>query len=419
MRTVPTRYGLVVPAMTALVIAACTGAPGTALELRDAGQPPVQEPASTGNTPVPQPATPSAAIPTGKDSGREMENVQFTTQGWKTNFRKHIIPLREIFSGGPPKDGIPAIDKPQFVGAPEANKWLKDREPVVAVIVAGEANAFPLQILMWHEIVNTVVAGRPLVVTYCPLCNTAIVFDRVMDGQVLDFGTTGNLRFSDLVMYDRETESWWQQITGEAVVGDLTGQKLTVLPSSIVSWADFKSAYPNGLVLSRETGYSRPYGENPYVGYDSSPPFLYRGPTPDGRLSAMERVATVTLGGQDAAFPFSVLRGHPVANYTVGGKDIVVFYRPGTASALDGSDIAESRDVGATGVFERKLDKQALTFRRSEDQVVDAETGSVWDILGQAVAGPLKGKKLTPVVHGNHFWFAWVVFKPNTKVYSP
>lgn len=278
----------------------------------------------------------------------------------------------------------------------------------------------PLQILIWHEIANDVVGGRPAVVTFCPLCNTSIVFDRRVAGRVLDFGTTGRLRFSDLVMYDRQTESWWQQATGEAIVGELTGQTLTFLPSMIVSWEMFRTAHPRGRVLNRQTGHTRSYGVNPYAGYDdiASSPFLYTGPR-DDRLPPIARVVTVSLGGEDVAYTFSVLEKTPVVNDVVGGRPIVVLYGRGVTSALDRSSIADSRDVGTAGVFERTLQGRSLTFRLAGDRITDVQTGSGWSVLGAATAGPLAGQRLAPVVHGQHFWFSWAVFKPRTRIYRP
>lgn len=352
------------------------------------------------------------------------DRVPFDTSEWKTDFTRHSVALQDIISGGPPKDGIPAIDRPQFDTVAKADGWLKPKEPVILLERAGDARAYPLQVLIWHEIVNDMVGGTPVSVTFCPLCNTSIAFDRRLEArlaaQVLDFGTTGKLRFSDLVMYDRQTETWWQQATGEAIVGALTGKRLTFLPSQVISWEMFRRSYPQGKVLNRETGHSRAYGRNPYVGYDNinSSPFLYAGPK-DDRLPPMERVVTVSLGGEDVAYPFSVLEKVRVANDTVGGRPIVVLFSKGVASALDGSDIAASRDVGATGVFERTVEKQTLTFRVRGDAIVDTQTGSTWNVLGAATAGPLAGKRLTPVVHGNHFWFSWAVFMSKTKVYKP
>ncbi len=349
----------------------------------------------------------------------ELKRARISTRGWETDFSRHSVPYSEISSGGVPRDGIPPLDDPKFTTPEQADKWLGDAEPVISFEINGEARAYPLQILTWHEVVNDEVSGVPVVATFCPLCNSAIVFDRTLDGVVHDFGVSGNLRNSDLIMWDRQTESWWQQFTGEAIVGELTGKKLTFLPASIISWADFKAANPEGQVLSRDTGFNRPYGQNPYVGYDraDSPPFLFDGEL-DGRLQPKERVAAVAIGDEAAAFPFSILEKERVVHDTVGGQDLVVFFKPGTRSALDDLLIGNSDEVGATGVFDVNLEGQPLTFRADEDNFVDNETGSVWTILGQATEGPLAGKKLTPIVHANHFWFSWGAFQPDTRIYQ-
>jgi hypothetical protein len=340
--------------------------------------------------------------------------------GWQTDFSRHTVPLDEIVSGGPPKDGIPAIDRAKFVSVAEADKWLSPREPVVLVVEGNEARAYPLQILTWHEIVNDVVGGRPVAVTYCPLCNTALAFDRRLNDTALDFGTTGRLRHSDLVMYDRQTESWWQQATGEAIVGKLAGKKLEFVSAPLVSWKTFKSTHPAGLVLSRETGFDRPYGENPYARYDDpkgSPiANFFRGRS-DPRLPAMERVIAVSLGGEDVAYAFRALRERPAVNDVVGGVPVAVFWMPGTASGLDASRVSQGRDVGSTGVFDRRLDGRVLGFEPSgEGRFRDKVTGSEFDLLGRAISGSLEGKTLKAIPHGNHFWFAWGVFKPKTRV---
>lgn len=343
--------------------------------------------------------------------------VGISASSWKTDFSKRGVPLTEIMSGGPPKDGIPAIDSPKFISTNEAGGWLADSEPVQVVDINGDARAYPLQILIWHEIVNDVVGGKPVAITYCPLCNSAVVFAATLDdGCTFTFGTTGKLRFSDLVMYDRQTESWWQQVTGEAIVGELTGTKLKFLPSSVVSWREFKEAHPGGRVLSQETGYQRDYGHNPYVGYDSGQPFSYQGPK-NNRLRAMERVATVELGGVAMAFPFAVLEREPVVQTNIGGQSIVVFYKKGTTSALDASAIAAGRDVGATSVFNPMVRERRLTFCIEGEYFRDDQTATRWNLLGQAVDGPLKSAQLEPMVHADAFWFAWAVFMPNTQIY--
>lgn len=335
-----------------------------------------------------------------------------------TNLEKALVPLEEIRPGGPPPDGIPPIDTPRFVTVQDAEGWLKAREPVVAVEVNGDARAYPIQILMWHEIVNDTIGGVPVTVTFCPLCNTAIAFDRRVGGKVYDFGTSGMLYHSDLVMYDRATHSLWAQMLGQAIVGDLAGTRLKVLPATIVSWADWKKASPTAKVLSRDTGHRRPYGDNPYVGYDrvDQPPFLFQGKL-DGRLPPMERVVALLGDAPPRAYPYPLLRDRRVIADRAGSLDLVIFHQDGTASALDQETIASSREVGATGVFSPLVDGRRLTFGFRDGAFVDQETGSRWTILGRAVSGPLAGKRLTPLPHVDTFWFAWAAFQPQASLY--
>jgi len=336
-----------------------------------------------------------------------------------TDFKKRLVEMSEIQSGGPPKDGIPAIDQPRFVSVKKARAWLDPREPVIVVSVGNKTKAYPLQILIWHEIVNDKIGDLPISVTFCPLCNASIVFDRRQGGRVLDFGTTGRLRKSDLVMYDRQTESWWQQFTGRAIIGELAGTVLTRIPASIVAFEDLGTTYPHAQVLSRKTGYSRAYGKNPYRGYDSitDRPFLFFDPV-DPRLPPMERVLNVAAGGAQRLYPFSVLRKQPVINDQVGGVPVVVFSREGTLSVLDAGSIAGSRTVPSATAFRRDLGKQTLGFELSSGYITDRETGSRWNLLGVAVGGPLKGTRLHTVASGVHFAFAWLAFNPNSQIYA-
>lgn len=361
-----------------------------------------------------------AALPVTVPAQDTAQLTRVWQQEWpRTDFSRHAVDLREIVSGGPPKDGIPPIDRPAFVSPAEADRWLGADEPVLVFAHAGDARAYPPQILIWHEIVNDVVGDLPVVVTFCPLCNSALVFDRRVQGQVLDFGTTGKLRYSDLVMWDRQTESWWQQLTGEAIVGELMGTRLTALPAPLVAYGTFRTAYPQGRVLSRDTGRQRDYGSNPYVGYDNPAirqPFLLRGAA-DGRLPAMERVVALELGGEAKAYPYGELAKVGAVNDRVGGLDVVVLHRSGTRSALDGHAIATSRDVGTGAVFERAVQGRTLSFELREGALLDRETGTRWSLLGQALDGPLQGQRLVPVVHGNHFAFAWLAFRPQSTIY--
>ncbi len=343
--------------------------------------------------------------------------VPFVTDGWRTDFSKHSVPLDEIISGGPPKDGIPPIDRPKFDSVREADRWLGDREPIVVFEQDGEVRGYPWQVLIWHEIVNDEVGGLPVSITYCPLCNTAIAFDRRVGSVLLDFGTTGKLRHSDLVMYDRQTETWWQQATGEAIIGELTGTVLTFLPARTVSWRDFKREYPDARVLNRDTGHRRPYGTSPYDGYDTGSPWLFRGRS-DSRLPAMARVVVVKSGAAAVVYPTETLAKEKAINHEVGETAVAVFYRPGTASAVDARQIEAGRDVGAAAAYHRTVDGRTLTFRADGDGFRDRETGTRWTFFGEAIDGPLAGVKLEAAVHYIPFWFAWAAFAPETPVYG-
>ncbi|MCH8078385.1 MAG: DUF3179 domain-containing protein [Proteobacteria bacterium] len=337
----------------------------------------------------------------------------------KTDFSKHSVNIGEIESGGPPKDGIPAIDKPKFISINQANQWLDSQEPVIVLTLAGHARAYPLQVLIYHEIVNDELADIPVSITFCPLCNASIVFDRRVKGKVLDFGVTGKLRMSDMIMYDRQTESWWQQFTGKAIVGEYTGTVLKQIPASIVAYADFRESYPTGLVLSNKTGYSRPYGRNPYKGYDrvGNSPFLFKGET-DKRLPAMERVLFVRHDKQYRLYPFGLVKELSVINDELGNLKIAIFGKHGTLSALDAEQIKKSKKIVSVTAWSRQFDDQILSFEFSGNQIRDRETGSHWNILGKATSGPYIGRQLNEVDSGVHFAFAWLAFNPDSDIYE-
>jgi len=343
------------------------------------------------------------------------------TSEWpNTDFENSSIDHDEILSGGPPKDGIPSIDNPAFVSIASASDWLKDDEPVISLTIDSTSRAYPLQILMWHEIVNDVIGGQPVAVTFCPLCNASIVFDRRVDDQLLDFGTTGRLRRSDMVMYDRQTESWGQQFTGTGIIGDMNGVVLNQLPSHIVSFADFKKHHKEGVVLSRDTGIRRNYGENPYVGYDNinSRPFLFRGEISD-RLPAMERVLALRKDKSTLLFSLSILAEKPVINTSFGEQSVAVFAFSNMASALDQQDIATSRKIPAAAIYQAEVDGRALTFELKDGVAVDRETASSWNIFGIAEKGELAGEKLRQIDGGVHFAFAWLAFDPDAILFKP
>jgi len=263
-------------------------------------------------------------------------------EGWsKTDFTQHLIRWDQIASGGPPKDGIPAIDSPKFKPVGE-ERLIAAQEAVIGLTINGDARAYPIRILIWHEIVNDTVGGVPVAITYCPLCNAAIVYERRTESGLFTFGTTGKLRNSDLVMYDRQTESWWQQFTGQAIVGKLTGQKLKMIPARLEAFALFKERHPDGWVLVPTDPGFRDYGRNPYEGYDTSKiPFLYRGEYREG-INPMARVVVVRENDGATAVTMELLR----TNRAIMAGDVVLTWREGQASALDGKSVGAGQDVG-------------------------------------------------------------------------
>ncbi|MEE9447049.1 MAG: DUF3179 domain-containing protein [Arenicellales bacterium] len=336
-----------------------------------------------------------------------------------TDFDKFTVDINEVMSGGPPRDGIPSIDDPKFDDVTQAAEWLDPREPVIRVVIDNEARAYPLQLLIYHEIVNDQIGDTPISVTFCPLCNSSVVFDRRFDGKILDFGTTGLLRKSDMVMYDRQTETWWQQIIGRGIIGEYAGETLDQFPSSLVSFENFAAAHPNGKVVNRETGHKRPYGRNPYRGYDAidQSPFLFRGKL-DPRLPPMERVMHINAGDEDKLYPFSVIKKAGVINDDLGTEAVVIFNRAGLLSVLDASKINASREVQAVTAFKRMLDDAVLEFEVKDGRLFDVQTGSEWNTLGQSIAGKHNGRVLAPAQSGIHFAFAWLAFNPDVALFS-
>ncbi|SNR92082.1 DUF3179 domain-containing protein [Blastococcus mobilis] len=327
-----------------------------------------------------------------------------------------LVDPAAVISGGPPPDGIPPIDEPRFEAAEDVD-WLTPDEPVLAPAIGEPARAYPVRILIWHEIVNDTIDGRPVAVTYCPLCNSALAFDRRLGDRLLTFGTSGLLYHSDLVMYDRQTESLFSQIEGRAIAGVLTGAKLVRVPVQTVTWAQWRGANPDGWVLSRDTGARRDYGTNPYGGYDSpdGTPFLFEG-EPDPRMPPMTRVVALGESADPVAVPLSDLVDAGVLELMVRGVPVVVWAAEGLRSPLDRRRLEEGRPVGATGAFDPVVDGQRLQFTRDGQNFVDEATGSRWNVLGEAIDGPLAGARLEPVEFLDTFWFAWAAFHPDTRI---
>lgn len=322
---------------------------------------------------------------------------------------RHLIPLDAIRNGGPPKDGIPSIDAPRFAGADTWEKLGYNGENlVIGVEVNGVRRAYPFQVIVWHEIVNDVVDGKPLLISYCPLCGTGIVFEPEVDGEAVEFGVSGQLYNSDLLMYDRKTDSLWSQVTGTAVVGEATGAVLSLYPSEIMTWDDWQATYPDSEVLTTDTGHTRNYATDPYGDYYEDGDLWFPVSGLDARLPVKERITGVEIDGTAyGAYPDTAVLEHGPVNDTLGDMPLLVVADP---------------DAGNTvRVFERQVEGLTLTFQVSDDgaSLVDDETGSHWSFAGEATAGDLAGSRLPEVIPVKGFWFAWFAFHQDTKLWQP
>ena len=318
-----------------------------------------------------------------------------------TNGIKHLVPLDKIRGGGPPKDGIPSIDNPKFVSALEA-QFVPDDELVIGLRLNGETKAYPFFIMVWHEIVNDKLGDTPVAITYCPLCFTTQVFERTINNQEVEFGTSGKLYNSNLVMYDRLTDSYWSQAIGLAIKGELTGDELKRIPSDVMRWGDWKSLYPDSLVLTTETGHTRAYGVDPYGSYYTEPRILFPVDNYDPRLHEKELILGFEENNLFKAYKLEDVESSIVINDEINGRPIVL------VSLF--SDNARA--------FDREIDNQVLEFTYSAAKIIDIQTGSEWNYDGLAVSGPLKGTQLDRTVFDPGFWFAWVAFHPVTNLYG-
>ena len=361
----------------------------------------------------------SGRAPLAGSTGREAVPSALVDRFWPGFIT--LIDPEFIRSGGPPPDGIPAIDEPRFAPTAEID-FLADDEAVLSLEIDGDARAYPLQIMTWHELVNDTVGGVEVTISYCPLCNSSVAYDRNAAGRILDFGTSGMLYQSSMVMYDRQTQSLWTHFDGVAVIGELVGTELDFHPMAIVAWAAWRDAHPDGLVLTRETGYSRSYGRNPYAGYERSERLWspsFQSVEIDGRLPAKERVVGIRTGGDAVAVRHGSLYDTGVVEVELAGVPLVVWNLPGASSALDGGALSGGLDVGSTGVFERAVDGRLLSFSRSGAAFLDTETGSTWNLFGEATAGALAGSRLRPREFVDTFWFAWGTFEPESRIVPP
>lgn len=340
---------------------------------------------------------------------------------WSTNFQIASVALSELHTSTLERYGPLPVDSPRYAGVQRAQAFLSPRDPVVAYLGGEHPRAYPLQHLLWHEVVNDTVGGRPVLIAYDPRTNAARVYERRMLGAGLRFRAVDGFDRGSRLLWDSLTQSWWRQFTGEAIVGDLAGLRLQARPSLLMSLAEFSQAFPNGWVLEPRSRPSRDdtsdYGATNYPGYDGrmdQPPY-FNGVL-DPRLPPTARVLTLELNSDAIALPFSHLAGLRVVNDEVGGQPMVALWSPGALSVLDAPRIAEARDVGMAAAHGREVDGRLLTFEFAAGVFRDLETGSVWNLGGQALSGPLAGAQLPPLVHACPFWFAWAAHHPQTRL---
>lgn len=326
---------------------------------------------------------------------------------------KQIVPLDQIVSGGPPRDGIPSIGIPKFVSTEEASSnFLQGSDLVIGLEINGDVRAYPLKILVWHEIVNDDVGGTPVAVTYCPLCFTSQVFNRTIDGQVVEFGTSGKLYNSNLVMYDRTSESLWSQAMAKGIVGKHAGKDLQRIPFDVAAWNEWKKVHPESKVLSTDTGFGRPYGVDPYGNYYTEPNILFPVSHKDDRLGPKEIVIGLEDNGNYKAYRISDIENKKVVNDAIGNKQIaLVSLEPFMVRVFDRS-ILQLESSGS------QVTTLQLEYESSSNLLVDKQTGTKWNFDGRAVEGRMDGKSLTRLPLDEGFWFSWVTFHPNTEVYT-
>jgi hypothetical protein len=356
---------------------------------------------------------------------KNSKNIPFN---WKTDTTKTEIDLSEL-SVVLPRGSFQVLNYPDFIGKEEGLKNFFAKEPIMFVEINGEAKAYSLNMLSVHEIANDTLGGIPILSTFCPLCNSGVVYDRRLTFKgkehILEFEVSGMLRKSDMVMADKQTETWWQQLMGEAIVGELAGATLKVIPSLVISVDEFFTRFPNGKILSKSAGNEESqkyYGQNFYKNYDAADgkPYgrFFDSTSIDQRLAPMERIVDIRSIGEFKIYTFSKAKELGVINDEFNSKNIVAFYKSGLVSILDKKDITESRDIGTVTIFNSLLDGEVLTFRKEGEIFIDNNTNSHWDITGRCYEGKLVGKELDIEPHGNHFAFAFLAFHPETQIYK-
>ncbi len=300
---------------------------------------------------------------------QENKSIKLTTKEKDMNIKltdkgvRYIVDPSKIIGGGPPKDGIPSIDNPKFVTVAEADKWIAEEELVLVLTHKGQKRVYPLQIMVWHEIVNDNIGGDPILITYCPLCGTGIAYERMLDGEAVEFGTSGKLYNSNLVMYDRKTDTYWSQIDGRAIVGELTGQELKAVSIDTVVWRDWRVQNNEAEVLSNDTGFNRQYGNDPYGNYYEDSFLFFEVEEKDDRVHPKTVVHGIEVNGKYKAYKEEDIFDKKEIKDEIGGTKIII----------------TKDDIGIVKIIDEKNGEE--------------------------------------IVKERGFWFSWYAFHPDTDLY--
>jgi hypothetical protein len=340
-------------------------------------------------------------------------------QAWVTNTTKKSIELDELLVVGTVEKTL-SIDFPEFLDFSKADKAYLPNEPVLVVEIKGETKAYPLSILIYHQVINDEIKYIPFCVTFCTTTNSVLVYNRRYSHNdkeyMLKFGSSGMYRKGNMVLFDRNTETWWQQLTGEAIVGEMHGKTLERYPSVILPYKEYKTNYPNGIVLNPKTGFKHKYGETSLPNYENKIRPLYITDSVDLRINPMEKIVVTSFNENAKVYPLSKVLNEAVINDNQNDSAIVIFYKKGMLSVLDKEKLSEANDNGIVTVFSRKLNEQTLEFYQENGRFYDKQTNSEWNISGWCVEGELKNQQLKKVPYFTPFSFVWFGFNPKSIV---
>jgi len=346
---------------------------------------------------------------------------------WKTDSTKHTVDLRDL-TMATAKNALPTLDYPKFIHKSDKKYNFYEHEPVICISFNGRSKAYPLSLLTMYELSNDSLGGEELMITYCPMCNAAMVFNRKVKTKgttlLLDFSISGILMHNDMVMYDRQTETWWEQLMGEAIVGELAGTELKMMRALIISAKDYFDRYPDGLILSPSdiTTITKRHNHRPFYHMDhdkrSIDTSYYLPEKIDPRLPPLERVLDIHVEGHTKIYPFEEIAKKQVINDVFDNMNFVIFYHGETVSVLDEDKLSKSKRTGSATAFRSNLDGVNYTFHKAGNYFMDDQTGSTWDITGYCKEGTLKGKQLWILPHSNHFAFAYLAFFPEAEIYG-